>query len=112
MIQLFALRRIPRIKRSIKDVSSSLSTAKAGTIPNHILILRSPKRRCSGMGPSDGRGRFVAVWSAESLFRIILLRHSSGIMKELTRFSTASVSRRLIAVRITDVIGPFNIPSV
>lgn len=38
---------IPRIKRFIKDVPRSISTARYGSVANHILIFRKPKQRCS-----------------------------------------------------------------
>lgn len=61
------------------------------------------------MSPSNGSCCLIAVRSAGSLFHYIRSRHFSGIMGQWIRFSLASVSERLVPVRITVVVGPYDI---
>lgn len=61
---------------------------------------------------SNGSACFVVVRNVRSFFRFIQSRHSSGIMEEWIRFTLALVSRILVAVRITVVVGPYVVLSL
>lgn len=96
---------ISRIKRFIKYLPSSISNAMSYVILNHFCLLRSSRRRRSGISQSSGCDYLGAVWSILSLFHFFRSHNFSGITKERVRFTPPPLIRRLAAVRITDIVG-------
>lgn len=101
--------KIPRIRRPIKDLSSSKSTATSGFIPKEICVFKLPRRGCSRMSASNGKGCFVTI-RIDCIFFLsnwvpICTNRSSGIVAERIVLTFASISRRHVAVRVTVVFG-------
>lgn len=53
----------PRIKRFVKVLASSISTAQFGAIPNQFCVIKASRRRYIRMSQSKGNGGFFAVQS-------------------------------------------------
>lgn len=103
---------MPHIRRSVKHVPSSMTTAKSGANPNQIWLFKLLRRRCSRMSLSNNNGCFVSFRSFGSLFQFIHFRHSSGIVEKQIRFTPAPLSRRHAAVCIKVVAGTYYVRSL
>lgn len=97
------------MKRSFKDILSSIYTAKIGVIPNRTSILMVQRWRCYKMGPSNGGGCFVGDERIGISFRFIQFSNSHFVMKTWIKVSSASISRRQVVICITKEVSSFNI---
>lgn len=100
------------IRQSIKDVPSSIATARCGATPNHASVCKLSRRSCKRIEPSSVKGCFVAVRRKERLFRLLQLAHYCEITSDWIKYIPALVSRRLTDICVSFVETTYNIRSL
>lgn len=104
--------KMPRMKRSMKEVLSNRSTARCSAIPSQICVVSVPRRRLRSINPSKGNSCFVAVRSCGTSLRFMRWVQLGGVIDERRRLTLAPVSRIHSAVRMAETESLYVIRSL
>lgn len=91
---------IPRMKRTMKRVSSRMITANCGAIPNYTCLNESPMRRCKRNIPFLYMSGVCAVQYYGKFSRFVHLFQPACINEERMSFTSTLVSKRRVVVSI------------